>query len=157
MTVEQELARIRNEIIAQKSFAKIPNGALDVPDDAPTRSWSGSINLNSGNDPLAKWRATFTRTDGRSGAPLVQFAFDYTYSPTRKDYLEGRGNTITAKDFNADEEMYIFSGVSSTSTNSVQFDIWIKSSFSTGYATANFNVTVQALSPVVGTLTLVKV
>ena len=157
MSVQSEIARLKNELHAQKSFAKLPSGALDLPESTPTASWSGSVNLNSGQNPLARWRATFTRTDGKTATPLVDFAFDYTYSPTRKDYLESRGNTITAKDFNARTDANIFSGISSASGTSVQFDIWLSSGFNTGYSSATFKITVQALSPAVGTLTLSKV
>lgn len=163
--VENRIVKLRNELNAQKQASPLSWGQLALPENTPSVTINESLDITAPLDGanIAKFIATFTRTDGQSGAPLVDFAYDYKTSPTGIEIYRQHGATITAT---SEESLYQGDGsnIVDISDNSVSFEILI---WQTDYlgTTSNFyydygvkavdlELTVNAISPVPGTLTV---
>lgn len=169
-TTQMRIVKLRNEIRAQKQASELAWGQLAFPEDTPVATFNGPIDLSApiraGTEILTcRFVARFTRTDGQTGAPLVQFAFDFNVSPTTIEIERQRGATVTTT---SDEQLY-WRGISAHVLNSgddwVEYEIsfddatgyWLMTSRAydiLGVQNVNLELNVYAISPVVGTLTL---
>lgn len=152
------IRRIEDELKALKIATPLNYGALKFPDSTPTETQTWTINTSNPGYIIARIAATFTRTDGEPTTPLVDFAFDYSVSPNYVEASAQQGVTITGSDPNALEEFAVDGYEAVTTNTSVTYYIDVNFNILT-YATTNItlNTTVQAISPVEGTLTLERI
>ena len=154
---EAYIMRLESELKALKQTTPISLGALKFPDSTPTSSYSGSVNTASQDYVIARIEAKFTRSDGEQIAPMVDFAFDVSVSPTYTQYMATQGITITGNDPNAMTEFYVRGYEQASGPDYVIFNIDVLNAIAPyAGATATIAVDVQALSPIVGTLTLTR-
>lgn len=157
MNTEARLIAMENELRALKQTAPMAIGMLQYPDTNPTASYSGTVDTTGAGTVLARIEATFTRSDGLQITPMVDFAFDFSVSPT---YTENRltiGLQVTGDDPNCNVEGYIAQYEAKTTQDSVTFNVDVLdviAPYTSG--TATIDLQVQAISPVAGTLTLMR-
>lgn len=166
MNVEERLVAIDNEQRAQKVAHALNYGSLASSESASTAQWSGNVsNAVSANDSNvnARWIATFTRTDGIERTLMVDFAWDYRLGRYRYDDAIASGQIASAsgRDLHATDEVAWNEGLYSVGKNSVSWKIEIVGAQMSWYYGATdgttVNLTVQAISPVPGTITLTRV
>ncbi len=157
MTVQSRLTNMESELKALKQTMPISVGALRFPDTAPSASYTGTIDTTSQDYVIARLEATFTRSDGKQIAPMVDFAYDISISPTYTQYMAPQGVTITGNDPNVMAEFYIRGYENATGNDSVTFNVDVLNAIAPyAGASATITVTVQALSTLEGTLTLTR-
>ena len=156
--VQTLIKRIDNELKALKTATPLNFGALNFPDQTPQETYTGSINTSSQDYVVARIAATFTRSDSEPTTPLVDFAFDMSVSPTYVQYMASQGITITGNDPNAMVDFFVRGYEAATTDDSVTFYIDVLNAIAPyAGASASITVTVDAISPVEGTLTLARV
>lgn len=153
--VQALIRTIKDELQALKVATPLNLGQLKFPDQTPTASYSGSINTSGQDAVVARIVATFTRSDGETTTPLVDFAFNYSISPAYQEYMATQGITITGNDPNVQSEFFIRGYENATTDDSVSFNIDVLNA-AAGFVgqTATLGLNVQAISTVKGTLTL---
>ena len=88
-SITQDLINIENDHRATRTSLKLNYGALKTPESSPTATWSGNVaNTDMVGELSAKWRITFTRTDGIDLPPPVDIAFDYTVQDNMKSLID---------------------------------------------------------------------
>lgn len=166
MNVEARLVAIDNEQRAQKVAHALNYGSLASSEAASTAQWSGNVgNAVSATDSnvIARWVATFTRTDGIERTPMVDFAYDYVLGRYIVDDAMAGGSysSITARDRHSDDEGAWNDGLWVVGENSVSWKIEIVGAHGNWFYQnsdgTSVNLAVQAISPVPGTLTLARV
>lgn len=151
------ITRIRDEINALKVATPLNVGQLRFPSSAPSVNYSGSINTSSSDLVIARLAATFTRTDGSSDPPYVDFAFSAYVSPNQQQAMASMGITFTGPDVNAYEDFYINGYVNNVGTGSVTFYVEVKNAVNPyGSSPKTLNAQIQAISTVEGNLTLTR-
>lgn len=157
-SVTKQLVRIENEQRAQKSATKLNFGQLVKPGTSPTATYSGFVNNQASNPPVATWVATFTRSDGVTAPPFVQFQYDYALGLYSNDDAVASGATsVTGRDRHAVDEWKFSDGVHEVGTNYVKWRIEIGNGWSyTSASGSNVDLTVKAVSIVPGTLSLTR-
>lgn len=157
MSTEQRLTTLEQEVRALKSYFAPVLGQLRYPNSAPTQSYHGTIDTSSQNLIIAKFEATFTRDDGLTESPLVDFSYSAHVSPTYADYLASIGVTMTGNDLTAYEDFYINGYTSSVGPGTITFVVEVQNAVAPwGNANKNFDLDVQAVSTVKGSLTLTR-
>ena len=122
--VQQKIVELRNELKAQKVFSGLAYSQLLYPENTPSQTYTSSANLSgSGETPVARIRFRFTRTDGINETPLVNFAYDASYSPSYKQFAESYGWSFTGNNFDFFEKEDISGYISGTGDNYVDFFI----------------------------------
>lgn len=122
--VQQKIVELRNELKAQKVFSGLAYSQLLYPENTPSQTYTSTANLSgSGETPVARVRFRFTRTDGINETPLVNFAFDASYSPSYKQFAESYGWSFTGNNFDFFEKEDISGYISGTGDNYVDFFI----------------------------------
>lgn len=145
--ITQDLINIENDHRATRTSLKLNYGALKTPELSPTATWSGNVaNTDMVGELSAKWRITFTRTDGIDLPPPVDIAFDYTVQDNMKSLI--------------DEAIFRLSG-ESTGANHVTYTLGLVGG-ATGFynpydTTTAFTITAQAISTIEGNLTIARV
>lgn len=120
--VQQKIVELRNELKAQKVFSGLAYSQLLYPENTPSQTYTSTANLSgSGETPVARVRFRFTRTDGINETPLVNFAFNASYSPTYKQFAENNGWVFTGKNFDFLEKEDIYGYISGSGDNYVDF------------------------------------
>lgn len=154
-SIERLITSIQNELRALKASSPLSLGALKFPDQTPTATYSGNVDTTTQNYVAARIAATFTRTDGETSTPLVDFAFDYTLNPNYVAAQATQGVTISGNDPNAQSEVYVRGYVASTTATSVTYYIDVLNAV-VGLALSNvaLSLNVQAISTVNGALEL---
>lgn len=146
MNVSGRLQSLQNEIQALKMTQPLNGGALSKHSVVAT--WEGVIDKNtpiSQYSILAAFEATFERSDGEVKTPLVQFAYSLDPGYTISGHI-----TYT----------YSSSYVSAINDDSVVYKVVLTHQwwpFDEDQTTGNVKLTVYALSPVEGNLTLQRV
>ncbi len=159
---QKRLVELRNKLRAYKMNSPLNYGSLVYPKTTPSGEISGKVGNYQemlSDTVFARFLARFTRSDGIKLTPYVDFAFDYTVSPTLKQQNEALGYEISGRDVEAFYE-YAFTGrIIETGNNYVAFAIDVNNYFyamtDDGQVTITLNV--QALSPINGALTLERV
>lgn len=122
--VQQKIVELRNELKAQKVFSGLAYSQLLYPENTPSQTYTSTANLSgSGETPVARVRFRFTRTDGINETPLVNFAYDASYSPSYKQFAESYGWSFTGNNFDFFEKEDISGYISGTGDNYVDFFI----------------------------------
>lgn len=160
--VQARIVAIRNELAAQKQASKLAYGQLTSTNLTPTAHWQGDVDTNTPLEPwgrVAEFRARFTRTDGVSSPPIVDFAYSASASPTAIEILRQQGHTITADDIEALYEGGMSGWVSNIGENYVDFAVSLESSslVARNTGTVGVSIDVVAISPIRGELTIERV
>lgn len=156
--IERLINRIRNELRALKASSPLSLGALKFPDQTPTATYNGSVDTTTQDYVAARVAATFTRTDGETSTPLVDFAFDYTLDPNYVGAMATQGVTISGNDPNAQSEVYVRGYVAETTATSVTYYIDVLNAV-VGLALSSvaLELDVQAVSTVNGELEIERI
>lgn len=159
--VTKQLLSIQHEQRAQKVATPLNYGQLKNTGASPTQTWSGAVTNNYGHDPRARWIATFTRSDNVNQPPFVDFAWDYTLALTYYQDLIASGSVIsvTGRDKQATDQINFLESPQEIGSNYVKWAITIPADGFWGYWSSDgttVTLTVQAISMVPGTLTLVR-
>lgn len=153
---QSRLVELRNEIKAQKVASGLTYSNLLLPENTPTVSYSGTASLPaSGNNPVARLRFRFSRTDGIVEPPLINFAYSVSYSPTHKEFLISHGFTISGDDVDVFDWLDGNGYIAETGDGYVDFYVELLSTLGTDYFDLNslsYQVTCQAIANVRGTL-----
>lgn len=159
--VERKIAKLKNELKAQKVYSGLTYSQLLYPANTPTVSYSGTASLSgSGQTPVARVRFRFTRTDGLNETPLVNFAYNASYSPSYKQFAESYGWSFTGQDFSFFERDDIHGYISGTGDNYVDFFVdynYILRSDLFSLSSIGISITCQAIVAVNGTLSVERV
>lgn len=151
--ITRRLMSIENEQRSQKVAAPLNYGQL-AQNNLQTATWSGFISqyLALDKTATAEWEIVFRRSDGIKKPPLVQLSYDHDQNPHTYPGATGR-------DPNADDEYGWWSQVKEIGEDYVKFAIIIDGSawFFPGRDGAHCDLTVQAISPVAGTLSMRRV
>lgn len=151
--ITRRLMSIENEQRSQKVAAPLNYGQLSQ-NNLQTVTWSGFISqyLAPGKTVTAEWEIIFRRSDGVKKPPLVQLSYDHDQNPHTYPGATGR-------DPNADDEYGWWSQVKEIGEDYVKFAIIIDGSawFFPDRDGAHCDLTVQAISPVAGTLSIRRV
>lgn len=153
MTIERELARIKNEVLALKMASQISYGMLEQPETAPSVSFDGTINVMDNSE----WEITFTRSDGMSEVPVADFTFDYE-TTSYDDWVRSIGGTAVSPHPEVYNEELIETGIKGTATGAVVYFVRVHSGFASYVGSTvplKFNVT--TISPVEGTLVMQRI
>lgn len=157
--VQSRIVKIRNELKAQKVASELAYSSMLWPDNAPTISYSGSIDLNNFTDPAARVAITFTRDDGGDTTPYVDLAVDSDVFGFY-DWVKSIGGTVTGRDYACEENSYFEVYAESTTTNSVTFYVDVNQSvyaLSGRLNSTTFSINAVAISPISGTLSVSRV
>lgn len=159
----QQLVEIQNEQRAQKVAIKLNYGQLSQPGTAPTATYSGTVtNSVQPFGGSARWIATFTRTDDVELPPVVDFAWDKTLGLYTYTDLISAGfiDSASGRDRQAIDELAWSDGLWEIGSNYVKWRIDIGGNNGSWFYVSSdgttVNLTVQAVSPVPGTLNLVR-
>lgn len=143
MITSAKIKTLRNEIEALKAVQPLNGGALTR--HSATASWEGVIDKNSPISPysmLAAFEATFTRGDGVTKTPFVQFS--YSLDPDINNYSHSRS----------------YAAVISAINDSVKYKIVLNQRwwpFDEEQTTGNVKLTIYAYSPVEGDIQVERV
>lgn len=143
MYTSTNIKKIKDEIQSLKVVQPINCGALTK--HAVVAEWQGTIDKNSPISRfsmLAAFKATYTRSDGETKTPLVQFS--YLLTPDRTNYSHSRSHGVV-----------VAASGDSVSYKIVLSDNWW--AFDPSQTTGTLKVTVYAFSLVDGELTLERV
>lgn len=154
--VQQSVVRARNELRALKTATELAYSSMLMPENAPTRTYNGNIDLTSIRDIMARVTATFTRTDGIEGTPYVDLILN-TGIFTFEDWIRSIGGTISGRDIDWGQAGMFTAYVDSTTDTSVTFNIDVNMNVMQLSGVMNdvdFSVKATAISPVQGELVL---
>jgi hypothetical protein len=144
---------IESEQRAQKVAAPLNYGQL-AQESLPTAVWNGFISqyLAPGKTVTAEWEIVFQRSDGVKKTPLVQLSYNHDQD-VHPFPIAG------ARDPYADEENGWWLQTKELGDDYVKFTILIDPTgwFFLDSNGANCTLTVQAISPVSGTLSIRRV
>ena len=155
--VESRLRAIENELKALKQKQPTSYGQLRTPDEAPTVTYQGTVTSSGGSsrEIVARLAVKFTRTDGKTGTPLVNFAYSYTVSPTWAEYLATNGITLTGDDIEDRTDDGAVGYIYSTTGESVTFYVDISRWAAVyGGRPGSINFIARAITTVPGTLSV---
>lgn len=154
--VEGRIIKSRNELKSLKVATELSYSSMLMPENAPTATYSGSINLNAMNDPMARVTATFTRSDESEITPYVDIMLD-TDIFTYEDWVKSIGGTVSGRDVKWGQSGLFTVYVDNTTDKSVTFNIDVTQNvmqLSGVMSSVDFTIRATAISPVSGTLTL---
>lgn len=151
--ITRRLMAIESEQRAQKVAAPLNYGQL-AQNNLQTATWSGFISqyLAPGKTATAEWEIVFRRSDGVKKPPLVQLSYDHDQNLHTYPGSAGR-------DPYADDEYGWWLQTKEIGEDYVKFAIIIDASawFFPDHDGAHCDLTVQAISPVAGTLSMRRV
>lgn len=156
-STEQRLMKIRNELKAQKVATELAYSAMLMPENAPTATYTGSIDLTTIQEPMARVAVTFTRTDNIENTPYADIAVS-TDIDTFEEWVRSIGGTVSGRDTDWGESGLFMIYVNDTTDRSVTFYIDVSSKIVQGQAnqTANFTLNISVISPTPGQLTVIR-
>ena len=159
--VEKRIAAAHNELKAQKVYSGLAYSQLLYPENTPAQTYSSTASLSgSGQDPVARIRFRFSRTDGINEAPMVNFAYNASYTPSYKKFAEDNGWTFTGKDFSFFEKYDISGYISTVGDKYVDFLVDYNYTIRNALFSLNsigISVTCAAIVSVKGNLTVERV
>lgn len=153
------MVKARNEIRAQKVATELAYSSILWPENTPEVTWSGAIAINLSGDMLARFRVRFTRTDGNTGAPFVDFAQNVSFSPTYLQYCNSMRWTISGNDVNYVDDQNYTGYVAGAGDNYVDYYIDFLRDMAANYNTlsaVNVTIVAQAICMTEGTLTITR-
>lgn len=156
MATEAKLCALEDELKALKQRTPLFIGALQFPGSTPSATFSGTLDNSGMNLVVLRLACKFQRSDGISQAPLVDFAFKSTVSPTYVEYMASVGVTITGNDPNVSQDFAVKGYEAETGEDYVIYYIDVYNSVWPAVLTGTFLATVQAISTAPGTLTITR-
>ena len=160
--VQNRLVKIRNEIKAQKVARELAYSQLLMPDNTPTKTYSGYIPVGTTaqNGTVARCRVRFTRIDGINSTPFVDFPFDLKFSPNYVQFEASQGVTITGDDTEYVDEQCFVGYIAEAGTNYIDFYIDVTDTllmvFDPNFPGITFSFTVEAVSTAPGTIDITR-
>lgn len=159
--VQDRLSYIRNEIKAQKVYTGAVYSQFLVPDNTPSASYSGSASWSGTDDtPVARVRFRFTRADGQTDPPLVNFTCDAMYDPSYQQFAENNGFTFSQIDLSYISMQDIEAYIGEIGEGFVDFYVDFTSPIKTALFSLNsidLSITCQAIANTRGNLTVERV
>lgn len=160
MDVQNKVTQLRNEVKAQKVFSGLTYSQLLLPENTPTQSYSGNIDLSRSGEPIARVRFRFTRSDGLTDAPMINFAYSSSISPTYQSFAGSYGFVFSANDLSYIDTTQVAGYIGEIGDGYVDFyvdfDSYLKSMFFSRNS-ISISVSCQAIANVFGTLTVDRV
>lgn len=156
---QKSLVSIRNELRAQKTATELAYSSILWPENTPQATWSGSIAFEVHDDIVARFRVRFTRTDGKDGAPYVDFAQNVTFSPTYAAYSASLGWAVSGNDLGYVDDQNYTGYVAGAGSNYVDYYIdFVRDLISNYYTLWSIDVTIvaQAISMTNGTISITR-
>lgn len=157
MDVQNRIVKLQNEVKAQKVFSGLTYSQLLLPENTPSKTYSGTIDLSKSTDPIARVRFRFTRTDGVTATPMINFTYSATITPSYKTFAESYGFVFSANDLSyidtTESNGYIGALGDGYVDFYVDFALSLKSQFFSR-SSLSISVTCQALANVQGTLSV---
>lgn len=154
--IEKRVTKLRNELKAQKVNSGLTYSQLLLPENTPTQSYSDTASLtNPSTGPVARIRFRFTRTDGIIDPPAINFAFNYSTSPTYADFVRAQGFTISGNDLGYFDSWSVSGYIHGMGDRFVDFYVDLSSSIRDAFfsmSTISFSITCQAITNVKGNL-----
>ena len=158
--VQQRIVKARNELKAQKVAMELAYASILWPENTPEVNWNGSVDLQLSGDVVARFRVRFTRSDGNSGAPYVDFAQNVTFSPTYLEYSTSLGWTVTGNDVNYVDDQNYTGYVAGAGDNYVDYYIDLSRDLISNYfglSSINVAIRVQAICMTNGNLSITRI
>ncbi|MEE0888131.1 MAG: hypothetical protein U0L97_02865 [Candidatus Saccharimonadaceae bacterium] len=156
--IEKRVAKLRNELKAQKVNSGLAYSQLLLPENTPTQSYSSTASLsNPSSGPVARMRFRFTRTDGLIDSPAINFAFSYSASPTYAGFVRAQGFTISGNDLDYFDTWSVSGYIHGVGDGYVDFYVDLSSELRDAFfslSTISFSITCQAITNVKGDLTV---
>ena len=156
---QQKIVELRNELKAQKVFSGLTYSQLLLPANTPQQSYNDTVSL-SGSGLVARIRFRFTRSDGLVDAPMINFAYTASISPTYKSFAESYGFSFSADDLSYIETSRTSGYIYDLGDGYVDFVVDFNSSLRTIFFSLNslsISVTCQAIANVQGTLSVERI
>lgn len=160
--VQQRIVEMHNELKAQKVYSGLAYSQLLLPENTPVESYSGVASLSGSGDVIARIRFRFTRTDGLTDPPMINFASNAGVSPTYTDYAIANGfsisgNDVSAQDLSGSDIVGYINEIGDGYTDFfVDFDDSLRAKFFS-LNSLSITATVQAISNVAGTLSVERI
>lgn len=158
--VQERIVKLQNEVKAQKVFSGLTYSQLLLPANTPTETYSDTINLSGTNDPIARLRFRFTRTDGIIEPPMINFTYSTTITPSYKSFAESYGFVFSANDLSYLDTTEVTGYIGALGDGYVDFyvdfSVSLKSKFFSR-SSLSISVTCQALANVNGSLSVERV
>lgn len=147
INVQQALVNIENDHRASRTNLSLNYGNLSGIENSPTATWNGTItNINWSSETTATWDVTFTRLDGRKGTPICDLGFDYIVPvPDASVFIDESCWRIYLLETGSDYTKFRVSAMLNWLSSKGVKDI------------PNMSVVVQAISPINGSLSIVRV
>lgn len=159
--VQQRIVELRNELKAQKVSSGLTYPSLLLPENTPSLTYSDTASLSgSGTTPVARVRFRFERNDGMIDAPLINFAFTASFTPTYAQFAINQGFTITGDDLGSYDFMVVSGYIGEVGDGYVDFYVDFGNELRDDFFNLNsisFSTTCQAISNVYGTFTVERV
>lgn len=159
MGVQNRMTKLRNEVQSQKVYSGLTYSQLLLPENTPSQTYSGTADL-SGSGPVARLRFRFTRTDGLTTPPMINFAYSASISPTYRSFAESNGFSFSANDLTYLDNTNISGYIATVGDGYVDFYVDFNSYLRTMFfsrSTLSISVTCQAIANVQGSLTVEKI
>lgn len=157
--LQKRIVKARNELKALKTATELAYSSILWPENAAVASWSGPLALQLVGDVVARFRVRFTRTDGGTGAPFVDFAQNVTFSPTYMEYSTSLGWAVTGNDTGYVDDQNYTGYVAGAGDNYVDYYIDFVRDLVANYFTLSsvtVNIEAEAISMVKGDLTITR-
>lgn len=156
LDVQNRVTKLSNEVRAQKVYSGLTYSQLLLPENNPTQSYSGTASL-SGSGPVARIRFRFTRTDGLTAPPMINFAYTASISPTYKAFAESYGFSFSADDLTYIDTTNVGGYIADLGDGYVdyyvEFNAYLRNMFFSRDS-LSISVTCQAIANVEGTLSV---
>lgn len=156
LDVQNRVTQLHNEVKAQKVFSGLTYSQLLLPENSPTVSYSDTVSL-SGSGVVARIRFRFTRTDGLTNPPMINFAYSTSISPTYKSFAESYGFSFSADDLSYLDWRDIAGYIATVNDGYVDFYVDFSPELRSMFFSLNslsISVTCQAIANVSGTLSV---
>lgn len=156
---QKRIVKARNELKAMKTATELAYSSILLPENAAVARWSGALALQLVGDVVARFRVRFTRTDGGTGTPFVDFAQNVTLSPTYMEYSTSLGWAVTGNDTGYVDDQNYTGYVAGAGDNYVDYYIDFVRDLVANYFTLSsvtVNIEADAISMVKGDLTITR-
>ena len=161
-TIEHDLVKAENELRALKTASELAYSTTMYPENTPSRSWNGYIDFGlPRTDGLkCRLRVRFTRSDGATDVPMVDFAWSYSTNPTYQNYLrDNLGTILTGNDTDISLYDSIYGYEADSGPGYVDYIIEVGSMIVQYFGLIgglNLTINVQAISPIEGSIAITR-
>lgn len=155
--VEKRIVKLRNEIKAQKVSAGLTYSQLLMPSNTPQLNYTGTATWG-GSSPAARLRFRFTRTDGSSDPPLVNFTHASSLSPSYKQFAASNGFSFSPNlDLSYIDDGGIEGYIGAVGDGYIDYYVDYTNLNINRIGTAQISTTCQVIANVYGTLSVERI